>query len=899
MLNNGITELQYEDECIKPIHSDCDDVAESMTLFEEEIVELEQERTRGIRSSYASCLNRLLTDSSRIGNFSSFFKEILSLLKSGKKRKIASDCQFVIFQDQKKHYSIVSSVKSISLKHKLKQSLHGYLYICDLGSLPLIFNDSSSEREALIQLVFSSTFSRKSTQISKFEVKDFNCRDLYCKGINLKVESLYYALENEDCKAVKVICNVFKRFKERDGVLKEATINGLLEVIKQQNNTSYALLGCVNYLLESRIDNINFYSESDASLVKKLNIFAHTICNSDMLLKRVCSSLYVNIVKAICLVDLEGVKKIKSDYFRSDSLGTGHTTTSNMIVDMSYGPDNDNIIFLLMQSDSLKLLKLLFRKYRLDVDQTNSYGYSVLHFAAIYNAKRCTEFLLNSQIKIKQKPAKSGLIPLHLAAGSDSFEVLKLLVQHNPFDIYVKDNIGRNILHHAALGGYVANVRYCVESLNMDVNQQATVLNSEGEVDELLNAGRNCTPLHFAIEEGNLDVVDYLINCCSVDLFAENSEGYTPVTSVDCKGNTLLHQCVVRDNVKLLTSVLLMGWEEVICTRNCDGKTPFDLAISSGKVICAWELLYYYLNIVPDYRDCLGNSVFECRDNDGNTLLHQSISMCNVNFVKRILSYNDVNLMSLNKSQETPLDVAIRMRNVEIIVVLLTDKRQKLIAKDGSSYTVKLMSNNLMTKEICGIIKNRRLKRERTLCGKLYIFLILSFAIITSVIVVCIIKFHDRINSIFSIICSQLYVQTFLIITSVFTLTSIFVSCCLFGKLYIKFVEQKKVLPMEVNNTDFNSSKVCSQSVNNECVYTPVSKKKPSRVLDYESEELPSSNSSVSSSYNSPMCSPDFNYKSSREKKDLETHVVSVETYNVPRKRTNRLARSITLASLR
>ncbi|WDM85594.1 hypothetical protein K6025_01925 [Ehrlichia sp. JZT12] len=316
MLSSNVAELQCENDYVTDsVQLDFDSDNESITLSKEEIVELEKTSTEGIRDNQVSWLNGLLLDASKSGNFTAFFQAILSLLKCGKKRKVKSDCQFVIFKSQKGYYSIIGSVKSLRLKHKLQEPLQGDLYICDLGSLGLIFRDDSLERESFIQLVFESTFNRKSTKISKFEIFCFSKEDVSYKVLDYKVDSLQYALENEDAKAMKTICNVLNKSKEHDHILKELTVDALIEVIRQQNSTSNELLGCIDCLLDSKVDSLDFDSAEDSSLVRKLKIFAHTICNSDMLLRKVCKALYENIVKAICLVDLESVKKSKIRLF--------------------------------------------------------------------------------------------------------------------------------------------------------------------------------------------------------------------------------------------------------------------------------------------------------------------------------------------------------------------------------------------------------------------------------------------------------------------------------------------------------------------------------------------------------------------------------------------------------
>ena len=818
MLNNGTSISQDENDSEIGSLSDNSSGGDKIVLCESDLAKLNQVKTQGIPSGRLHPLNRLLTDASLTSDFSIFFKELSSFLRCGKKKRIKQSCQFVIFKNEKGYYSIESSISSVYSSHGLvKQVLQGQLYVCDLGSLALVFPDDSEERESFLRLIFNSTFSQKETKISKFEIKCFSNDVVNYDAINLNEESLQYALEHEDVQAVKVISGFLNKLKERDNVLKKVIENALIKVIQRRNNVSDKFLECINCLLDIKIEAFDLDAEQNQTIAEKLRHFTRIVCGDDALLSRICKAAYENIVKVVCLVELEEAKRIKSECVRSGLLETHHCHDKDMrLVNMHYGPDKDNILFVLVQSDSIGLLKLLFEKYKLDVNTINTYGYTVLHFAALYNAKKCAKFLLESQSKIFCQPAKSQLTPFHLAAGSDSFSVLKLLARHKPDAIYDKDSMGRNIMHHAAIGGALNTLLYCL-GLGIDVNAQAIVRNDDGEIDELMNAGRSCTALHFAIEEGKLGVVNCLLSCRDIDLSIKNSEGCTPITTVDRNGGNLLHQCVLFNDVGLLTKVLRLGWQRVILEKNCAGQTAFDLAIANGRTVCAGLLLPF----LHEQLKCKGSEwkkIFESSDNNGDTLLHQAILSRNVTLVKKILSFHDIRLMDVNKDNETPLDIAIKVGSAEIISLLIKDNRQSLISESGSSYIMKLMNKGLMTRGIYQIIKSRCLKKERCSCAKLGVSFVLTFVLITCTAIFCILKYNQELQNAFGIDGNT---QIFFIAITVFLLAVICVGCCLFATYHIKLTEREKLLHIEINDTHFSTaanSSVSAASVSSEYI---------------------------------------------------------------------------------
>ena len=360
--------------------------------------------------------------------------------------------------------------------------------------------------------------------------------------------------------------------------------------------------------------------------------------------------------------------------------------------------------------------------------------------------------------------------------------------------------MGRSLVHHAAMSRNSSTLSFCID-IGLDVNDQV-VLCASDDASEFANNSEGCTPLHFAIEDGNLKVVEYLLSCKNIDLSIKNAEGDTPITSTMktrmSNGNTLLHQCVVCDNARLLQKAIDLGWKSTILVRNATGKTALDIAIEKSRVECAEGVLKHDHDV--KYKDILGNTVFTMLDSEDNTLIHQAAGFGNTSIVMCLLSYNNVSLTHVNCYGETPLDIAIKNNNKKVISCFLADKRQSLFDADGGSYVMKLISKGLITEEMCRIIRNKYLKIKRRQDIKSSLLSTVMFLVLVG-IVIYVVVFNDKISDMLSILNTDLLaVKVFLCVLIVVLIDVICLGCSILYKLNSDFMEYKKLLPMNTSN---------------------------------------------------------------------------------------------------
>ena len=147
-----------------------------------------------------------------------------------------------------------------------------------------------------------------------------------------------------------------------------------------------------------------------------------------------------------------------------------------------------------------------------------------------------------------------------------------------------------------------------------------------------------------AVHNGNINTLLFLLNS------GEN------VNIRDANGNTALHIAVANNNYDMVDILLTFGANPNLINNN--GETALHMAINSGNAeIIANIVTYQYLHI-------------DARDDDGNTALH--IAAARGFFPAAMILINSgANIHLENNNGQNPLEIADRLRNIEIANLIL------------------------------------------------------------------------------------------------------------------------------------------------------------------------------------------------------------------------------------
>jgi len=143
-----------------------------------------------------------------------------------------------------------------------------------------------------------------------------------------------------------------------------------------------------------------------------------------------------------------------------------------------------------------------------NINATDYNGYTALIYAVINNHFDIVEYLVSSNIDINAKN-NDGLTATYFAVGLNRLNILRYLLDNN-------NNLTDDIIYDSVLfaiyNGHLDIVKYLVQDKNVNVN----LVNEEGE-----------TILMYAVENNQINIIKYLVEEHNIDTSIMNNNGYT------------------------------------------------------------------------------------------------------------------------------------------------------------------------------------------------------------------------------------------------------------------------------------------------------------------------------------------------------------------------------------
>jgi transient receptor potential cation channel subfamily A member 1 len=220
-------------------------------------------------------------------------------------------------------------------------------------------------------------------------------------------------------------------------------------------------------------------------------------------------------------------------------------------------------------SNKPKLLELLLPD-KTDIHLPGLSGFTALHYCAFYNNLECAKILRRHNAEIC-KPSNNNYFPIHVAAHSDSNDVLEYLFIEGQNKGCSKldmlsfiDADDNKVLHAAIEFGSVNSARLC--------------LRYGSKIDEVTKKEYQ-TPVHVACVQGSLPILK---------LMAESqSETFINIINfTDILGMTPLHKAAAFDHIAVARYLVEYGAD--INAMDNEKRTPLMLASirKSNEMIC-------------------------------------------------------------------------------------------------------------------------------------------------------------------------------------------------------------------------------------------------------------------------------------------------------------------------
>ena len=404
-------------------------------------------------------------------------------------------------------------------------------------------------------------------------------------------------------------------------------------------------------------------------------------------------------------------------------------------------PSGKTLLHRVCESGSVSLVQSLIHDYNADIYARDDENNTPLHVAALYGKKEVVLSLikLSCDITLKGSLGRSLLhqacrggnvslvqslicdqnaditarddennTPLHVAALYGKKEVMLSLIKLG-CDVTLKGSLGRSLLHQACRGGNVSLVQSLIHDHNADITARddeyntpfhVAALNGKREVTLFLinvkgHLGRSL--LHLACEEGDVNLVQFLIRVHNANMNVRDDENNTPlhvaalsgkeevvlsliklgcdITLKGSLGRSLLHQACRGGNVSLVQS-LICDQNADITARDDENNTPLHVAALYGKKEIVLSLINK-LGCDATLKGYLGRS-----------LLHSACAGGYVGLVQSLIHDYNADTNARDGENNTPLHVAALNGNKEVALFLIKEFGCDINTRDPSGKTL-------------------------------------------------------------------------------------------------------------------------------------------------------------------------------------------------------------------
>ncbi len=175
------------------------------------------------------------------------------------------------------------------------------------------------------------------------------------------------------------------------------------------------------------------------------------------------------------------------------------------------------------------------------------------------------------------------------------------------------------------------------------------------KIDVNIKDNVNYTPLHYAAENKNLEVIKFLIAQEGIDIDAKNNRNWTPLFSA-----------VLSDNLESIK--LLLSQKKIdVNIKDNDGLDPLCFAVMRNNSIGTIKLLLSHpkIDVNKKYDDDI-------------TIFHIAVQRGNPEVIKLLLAKDEIDVNVKDSIGNTSLHRAAENKNLEAIKLLLSDKRIKI-----------------------------------------------------------------------------------------------------------------------------------------------------------------------------------------------------------------------------
>ena len=320
--------------------------------------------------------------------------------------------------------------------------------------------------------------------------------------------------------------------------------------------------------------------------------------------------------------------------------------------------EGNTVLHLAVETKDIKYVSTLLTDPSCDPNTVTNKGDTPLHIACRLGCIEIIDLLLGTKRIILQAMNAHGKLPLHVA----NVQAIGYLVEGRHYSINERDIKGNTVLHLAVQ----AENTNCVKTLLASASCDPNVVNSKGD-----------TPLHIACRQGSVEIIDLLLS--SKRLNIENAEGQIQLHVANVEANAKCDPHSIDKDATLLQLAFEGQYFNIVQFLLEKGTSPHhpnreqiieDAAkLTSGNLffdVCSWGNITIAENLFNSdwYRSGRGS----IKNKNGDTLFYVCVTENQPAMLQLLIDHNI--LCVLDGNQETPLQIAYRLRNYVCVSIL-------------------------------------------------------------------------------------------------------------------------------------------------------------------------------------------------------------------------------------
>lgn len=324
-------------------------------------------------------------------------------------------------------------------------------------------------------------------------------------------------------------------------------------------------------------------------------------------------------------------------------------------------------LHIAVSREHIPLINILLKQPNIKTRQPNEQGETPL-ITAIKNQKNTfkqdiIKILIKQDKDLVRIPESHGWTPLQVAILHNHLDIVKLLLEKNGVDLYMKTKTQDTLLHFLASHYYVLNPKV-LDFLMRKPYNLLKYLNYTNKDDN--------TPLHISAKANNVEFVRYLLKIPNIDVDRLNkvqeTSLFTALSSNMQNTSPVIIQMLVKKSPILATKPNFVGIQPILIALNVKHLLAIKIFLDDGGIdVNRWKdkqnntLLHYYFLYNVQNKDIFqvllkkGKRIINVRNSLGDTVLHFACRDNCTYAINSLLNHQNIEMTAKNYDGDTPL----------------------------------------------------------------------------------------------------------------------------------------------------------------------------------------------------------------------------------------------------